>query len=86
MKKKTQNKTIGAFEAKTHLSQLLQDVQKGNEITITKRGKPIARLTPIKENENKVKIKDILHEFDSIRNKVKGNVNIRKYILAGRKF
>lgn len=86
MKKKTQNKTIGAFEAKTHLSQLLQDVQKGNEITITKRGKPIARLTPIKENENKVKIKDILHEFDSIRNKVKGNVNIRKYISAGRKF
>ncbi|MDY6863223.1 MAG: type II toxin-antitoxin system prevent-host-death family antitoxin, partial [Thermodesulfobacteriota bacterium] len=38
------NNTIGAFEAKTHLSQLLDKVQNGNEIVITKRGKPIARL------------------------------------------
>ena len=33
---KTKNNTIGAFDAKTHLSQLLEEVQNGNEITITK--------------------------------------------------
>ena len=36
--------TIGAFEAKTHLSSLLDRVAAGEEITITKHGKPVARL------------------------------------------
>ena len=34
-------------EAKTHLSELLKRVQNGEEIVITKSGKPIARLTAI---------------------------------------
>ena len=37
--------TIGAFEAKTHFSQLLIEVEKGNIIHVTRRGKPIARIT-----------------------------------------
>ncbi len=36
--------TIGAFEAKTHLSALLERVAAGEEVVITKHGKPIARL------------------------------------------
>jgi prevent-host-death family protein len=36
--------TIGAFEAKTHLSALLDRVAAGEEVIITKHGKPIARL------------------------------------------
>ena len=40
--------TIGAFEAKTHLSALLERVSRGEEITITLRGKAIARLVPAK--------------------------------------
>jgi prevent-host-death family protein len=39
--------TIGAFEAKTHFAQLLQRVERGEEVTITRRGKPIARLVPM---------------------------------------
>jgi prevent-host-death family protein len=35
---------IGAFEAKTHLSSLLDRAAAGEEIVITKHGKPIARL------------------------------------------
>ena len=38
---------IGAFEAKTHLSALLDAVAAGEEITITRRGKPVAKLAPI---------------------------------------
>ena len=38
--------TIGSFEAKTHWSALLEKVSSGQEIIITKRGKPIARLIP----------------------------------------
>jgi prevent-host-death family protein len=36
--------TVGAFEAKTHLSTLLDRVAEGEEVVITKRGKPVARL------------------------------------------
>lgn len=35
---------IGAFEAKTHFSSLLDRVANGEEITITKHGKAVARL------------------------------------------
>ena len=37
---------VGAFEAKTHLSALLDAVAAGEEIVITKRGQPVARLVP----------------------------------------
>ncbi|MCP5244101.1 MAG: type II toxin-antitoxin system Phd/YefM family antitoxin [Burkholderiales bacterium] len=39
--------TIGAFEAKTHLSSLLERVAQGEEIVITRHGKPLARLVPV---------------------------------------
>ena len=39
--------TVGSYEAKTHLARLLDQVAQGEEITITKRGKPVARLVPI---------------------------------------
>lgn len=38
--------TIGAFEAKTHFSSLLEKVEKGEHIIITKHGHPIAKLVP----------------------------------------
>lgn len=37
---------IGAFSAKTKLSQLLRQVREGQRFTITHRGKPIAELVP----------------------------------------
>lgn len=39
--------TVGAFEAKTHLSALLDRVERGEEILITKHGRPVARLAPV---------------------------------------
>ena len=36
--------TVGAFEAKTKLSELLDRVERGEEVVITRHGKPIARL------------------------------------------
>jgi len=37
---------IGAFEAKNTLGTLLDRVQEGEEIVITRHGKPVARLVP----------------------------------------
>lgn len=40
-------KSVGVHEAKTQLSRLLADVQAGDEVIITSRGQPIARLVSI---------------------------------------
>lgn len=37
-------RTVGAYEAKTHLSRLLEQVARGEVITITKHGVPVAML------------------------------------------
>jgi prevent-host-death family protein len=39
-------KRIGAFEAKNRLGTLLDWVESGEEVVITRRGKPVARLVP----------------------------------------
>lgn len=39
-------KTVNVHEAKTHLSRLLQRVERGDEIVIARSGRPIARLLP----------------------------------------
>ncbi len=44
---KDTTRTVGAFEAKTHLSELLDLAAKGERFTITKRGKPVAMLVPL---------------------------------------
>jgi prevent-host-death family protein len=41
--------TVGAYEAKTHLSELLEKVEAGEEIIITKHGVPVAKLVPMKK-------------------------------------
>jgi prevent-host-death family protein len=38
---------VGAFEAKTHLSELIAAVEAGETVTITRRGRAVARLMPV---------------------------------------
>jgi prevent-host-death family protein len=37
-------KHVGMFEAKTNLSSLVEEVEKGGEVVITRHGKPVAKL------------------------------------------
>lgn len=46
---------IGAFEAKNTLGALLDRVEKGEEIVITRRGKPVTWLAPIRSEQDVVK-------------------------------
>ncbi|UGS35430.1 type II toxin-antitoxin system Phd/YefM family antitoxin [Capillimicrobium parvum] len=46
-------KSVGVHEAKTHLSRLLEDVAAGNEVTITRRGAPVARLVPARDTRRR---------------------------------
>lgn len=38
--------TVGVFEAKNRLTALLDEVESGGEVLITRRGRPVARLVP----------------------------------------
>jgi prevent-host-death family protein len=40
--------TIGLFEAKTHLSELIARVEQGEQVLITRHNKPVAKLVPVK--------------------------------------
>ncbi|MCL4509858.1 MAG: type II toxin-antitoxin system prevent-host-death family antitoxin [Bacteroidetes bacterium] len=82
----TKSKLIGSFNAKTHLSKLIDDVQKGEEYIITKRGKLVAKLIPYRNPDDNVKIDEIIAQFDKIRNSIKRRVNIKRYIAEGRKY
>jgi prevent-host-death family protein len=77
--------TVGAYEAKTHLPKLLERVQKGERITITKHGVPVAVLHP-PEAENKVDTKSVIHELRKFREKhsLRG-ISIRDMIEEGRR-
>ena len=44
--------TVGAYEAKTHLPQLLEKVAKGERIAITKHGVSVAMLVPIEQRKD----------------------------------
>lgn len=43
-------RSIGLFEAKTHLSEVVSRVEAGEEIVITRHNKPVARIVPIRSD------------------------------------
>ena len=45
-----QGNIIGAYDAKAHFSELLERVESGEEVTITRHGSPVAKLVPIKKS------------------------------------
>jgi prevent-host-death family protein len=40
-------RTVNVYEAKTHLSQILAEVEAGGEVIVARNGVPVARITPI---------------------------------------
>jgi prevent-host-death family protein len=54
---------IGAFEAKTKFSELLERVSQGAEITITKHEKPVARLVPF-DKPSRLELAQLFRQMD----------------------
>jgi prevent-host-death family protein len=57
-------RTINVHEAKTHLSRLLDKAHAGEEIVLSKAGKPYARLVPLKGDRGKRKPGRLKGELD----------------------
>lgn len=83
-------KQIGIFEAKTHLSSLLDEVAKGGEITITRHGKPVAKLVQAQTDvtdEEISKRRKALEELRAMRRRrgtTATHAEIKSWIEEGR--
>jgi prevent-host-death family protein len=77
---------VNAFEAKTRLSELLRETERGREFIICRRGKEVARLVPPRQSQGEKGFQALADEFRKIRKKISKSVNIRKLIEAGRRF
>jgi prevent-host-death family protein len=78
---------VGAFDAKTHLSALLDRVAKGERITITRHGVPAAMLVPVGESGHKLTHEEIVEGLRALRKRVKPDtMSVREMINEGRRF
>lgn len=77
---------VGAYEAKTHFSQLLERVVAGEEITITRHGHAVARLVPIAATPSVESRREAVRQMRELacRNHLKG-LRIRDLMTEGRK-
>jgi prevent-host-death family protein len=84
-------KSVGAFDAKTHLNELLQRASKGETIRITRRGVPVAKLTPPDDGE-KADVRSLIEAIRQLRKGMTlgkpslGKITIRELIDEGRRY
>jgi prevent-host-death family protein len=77
--------TIGAYEAKTHLPKLLERVIKGERITITKHGVPVAVLQP-PDSILRTEPKQVIAELREFRRRHRlDGLSLRDMIEEGRR-
>ena len=77
--------TVGAYEAKTHLPRLLEQVAAGVSITITKHGRPVARLVP-PAADHRPEVAQIIASLREARRGVRlEGATIRELIEEGRR-
>ena len=79
--------SIGAFEAKTHFSKIIEKAERGEDFVITRRGKPVAKIIPF-EKEPEMSFKEAVEQLMEMRKLYRGkpgSFNIREAIEEGRK-
>jgi prevent-host-death family protein len=83
-------RSVGAFEAKTHLSRLLDDVEKGETIVITRHGSPVARLVPTDGAHRRDEARRLAEEWRAYRTAQRitlgPDLTIRDLVHEGRRF
>ena len=78
-------RTVGAYEAKTHLSQLIEEVTRGERVAITKNGTPVALLVPV-PSAQKPDAREVIRQLREFRRGItRGGSSIREMIEEGRR-
>jgi prevent-host-death family protein len=68
---------IGAFDAKTHFSQLLERVAAGEAVTITRHGMPVAKLVPASAAADLEKRREAIAKLKELRQRHRLGGSIR---------
>lgn len=77
-------KQIGVYEAKTQLPRLLDEVERGESVTITRHGRPVARLVPVGGRRRSVR--EAIEAIEAFRQgHTLGDLTIRELIEEGRR-
>lgn len=77
--------TVGVFEAKNQLTALLNEVEQGNEVLITRHGRPVARLVPASRTFDRAAAQRAADGLRAIGDTLSlGDVTIRELIDEGR--
>lgn len=78
-------RTIGSYELKTHLAEILDAVEHGQTVIVTRHGKPVARIMPNdkEKRERGKRAADGLRKFR--RTRLPKGVTIRSLIVEGRR-
>ena len=78
---------VGTFDAKNRLSELLDKVERGEEVTITRRGRPVAKLVPVKPAFDREQSREAARRIRELAKKVGGKFDWtvwKKYVNEGR--
>jgi len=78
-------KTVGAYEAKTHLPRLLEQVRRGERILITRHGTAIAVLQPPEYGEKRDAAEVIAEILQFRERHTLGGLSIRELLEEGRR-
>ncbi len=79
-------KQLGAYEAKTHLSRILDEVEQGESFMISKHGRPVAVLLPAARSAPQLPPGEVIARLRSNRlGRTLGDVSIRELIDDGRR-
>lgn len=76
---------MSAFEAKTRLSELLRETERGRAFVIRRRGKPVARLLPPARDEAIGDRARLLAAFRAIRARIPRALKVRELVEEGRR-
>ena len=78
---------IGVYAAKTHLASLLDRVEEGEELLITRHGRAVARLVPVEPQDQAAQARALVEEIRSTRKgfRVSGK-ELSALVQAGRRF
>jgi prevent-host-death family protein len=76
-------KQVGVYDAKTHLPKLLDEVERGETVTITRHGRPVAKLVPVREQRSVQEAIDEIREFRK-RHPLRG-LRVKDLIEEGRR-
>ncbi|MDM8007654.1 MAG: type II toxin-antitoxin system prevent-host-death family antitoxin [Phycisphaerae bacterium] len=85
MARHEQTNLVGAYDAKAHFSELLERVENGEEVTITRHGSPVAKMVPVKKSMTpEERMAAIRRWQESSKGLTLGGLKVRDLINEGR--